>query len=301
MNGNSWVRLLSAVTVVGVVLVGAGCVHQDKTPSANPTPTPTASQPATSAPPSVVLSPSATTSRYGPVWPLEPRVLPAASPGQVAMITAIRTGRHDTYDRLVFEFNRPFGQARVRYVPVVHADPSDQTVPLRGNASLEVTVQGAYARWGDQRPSYSGPSSVTPDYPTLKQVTMSGDFENVLSFGAGLDRIAGFTVARLRSPDRLVIDFAMKPAWRMWPDDSRAQAERVQDSFDAGHMPWRASVVAYFARMVYGWNDAAITHIPGTDEYWVSAAGSAERIRVRQVRPFKDTHRASIAEIADVR
>lgn len=301
MNHTFRARLLAALAVLGVAMAGAACARND----GNPGVAPTGSAAATPTPPPATPTPSATTSQpstvYGPVWPLEPRTLSAAHPAHAPVLTAIRTGRHDTHDRLVFDFSGPYGGVRARYVPIVHADPSDLTVPLRGSAFLEVTIHDAYARWAGQQPSYRGPDSAIPGYPTLQQVTLSGDFENVLSVGVGLDRTAGFQVMRLRSPDRLVIDFAHQPEWRMWPDTSLAQAQQVQVAFDAGHQSWRASVVAYFAQQVYGWTDARIIRITGTDEYWVSAQGSTERIRVRQVYPFQATHPESIAEIADVR
>jgi hypothetical protein len=304
----------SAVTLLGLGLVGAACARTNEAPgaAASPTTSPTTSvapapsteqspTPSTAAPqpPTTTSNPPATV--YGPVWPLDARTLAATPPAQAPALTAIRTARHATYDRLVFDFTGRFGQVRVRYVPVVHADPSDRPVALRGKAFLEVTVHDAYAAWGGRRPSYAGPRTVTPGYPTLKQVTVSGDFENVLSFGVGVDRIAGFTLMRAGSPNRLVLDLAHRPAWPMWPDNSLAQAQQVQAAFEAGHVPWRTSVVGYFARLVYGWTDPAVTRIPGTDEYWVSARGSTERVRIRQVFPFQGTHRVSIAEIAGVR
>jgi hypothetical protein len=294
------IRIVGAGVVLGLALAMAACGAPGR-PGGGP-PTPTAGSSATPEPTSTPSSaPTTPVPAYGPVWPLEPRSLSATIPSAAPALKAIRTGRHDTFDRVVFDFTGRAGSVRVRYVPVVRADPSDFTVPLRGDAFLEVTVQGAYARWLGQKPSYAGPDSVTPDYPTLKQVTVSGDFENVLSFGIGVDRTAGFTVARLTSPDRLVIDVAHAPAWQMWPDDSMAQARQVQEAFDAGHVPWRDSVVRYYAKQVYGWPDAVVNRIAGTDEYWVSAAGSTDRIRVHQVWPFAATHAHSIGEIADVR
>lgn len=301
MHAPNRTRVVSVAVMLGLALAGAACGKPAQQPGATPTPPTSASGSTTPAPSTSAPTTAPPGTVYGPVWPLEPRNLSAAYPSTAPVLKAIRTGRHDTYDRLVFDFSGKFGPVRVRYVPIVHADPSDFTVPLQGNAFLEVTVQSAYARWGGQTPSYGGPNSVTPGYPTLKQVTLSGDFENVLSFGVGLDRTAGFTVTRMTGPDRLVIDAAHVPAWRMWPDESRAQAEAMQKAFDAGKMPWRNSVVAYYAKMVYGWNNAVISRISGTDEYWVSAQGSTERIRVRQVWPFTGSHPTSIAEIADVR
>jgi hypothetical protein len=130
---------------------------------------------------------------------------------------------------------------------------------------------------------------------------MSGDFENVLSFGIGVDRVAGFQAIRMTGPDRLVIDIAHRPQWRMWPDTSQANAQAVQQAFDKGSQPWRADVVAYFGKQVYGWANPVVTRIAGTDDYWISEQDSLERIRVHQVWPFARTYAHSIAEIADVR
>lgn len=300
MNRTLRGRLLAVLAILGAALASAACAQPAAPPGGSPTGSGSATAPPASSTPPAPTSPPSTTV-YGPVWPLEPRTLSAARPTRAPALTAIRTGRHDTYDRLVFDFSGGYGSVSVRYVPMVHADPSDLTVPLQGNAFLEITIHDAYARWLGQQPSYGGPDSVTPGLPTLRQVTLSGDFENVLSLGVGVDRTAGFQVMRLRSPDRLVIDFAYPPAWRMWPDASLVQAQQVQAAFDSGHQSWRGSVVAYYAQQVYGWTDARVTKITGTDEYWVSASGSTERIRVRQVYPFQATHSRSIAEIADVR
>jgi len=145
------------------------------------------------------------------VWPIEPITLhgTVGHATDQPVLTAIRTGHHGAYDRLVLEFSTGFGDASVGYASVIKEDPSDQVLQLQGNAYLSVVIQGAVATWNAvlHKP-YSGPFTVTPNYPTLKQVSVSGDFEAVLSFGIGLDRIAGFRASRLTGPDRLVIDVA---------------------------------------------------------------------------------------------
>jgi hypothetical protein len=222
----------------------------------------------------------------------------------VPVLTSIRTGRHSSYERLTLEFTSSYGEANVRYVPVVQADPSDKVVPLQGLSFLQVVIHGAVAHWpAAQSTPYTGPSTVTPGYPTLKQVSISGDFEAVLSFGVGLGRTAGFQVTRLRSPDRLVVDVAESPAWQMWPDDSLATARGAQTSFDQGHMPWRSngeSVAWSYAFAVYEWNNPVVTQVPGTDAYRLTQQGSPDHISVRAVREFP-TARYSIFEIADAR
>ena len=221
------------------------------------------------------------------------------------MLSASRTGRHGSYERLTLQFTSSFGEADVRYVPVVHADPSDKAVPLQGLSFLQVVVHGAVAHWSATPITpYAGPSTVMPSYPTLKQVSISGDFEAVLSFGIGLDRMAGFQVTRLRSPDRLVVDIAESPAWRMWPDDSLAMARAIQASFDQGHMPWRGSgegVAWSYALAVYGWNNPVVTRLPGTDTYRLTHQGSPDHVTVRATPEFPTTSRNSIFEIADTR
>jgi len=221
------------------------------------------------------------------------------------VLKAIRTGRHGSYDRLTLQFTSSFGEASVRYVPVVRADPSDKVVPLKGRSFLQIVVHGAVARWSATPITpYAGPSTVTPGYPTLKQVSISGDFEAVLSFGIGLDRTAGFQVTRLRSPDRLVVDVAERPAWRMWPDNSLAAARTMQASFDQGHMPWRGTgkdVARAYALAVYGWDNPVVTPVSGTNGYRLSHRGSPDSVTVRAVPAFPTTSRNSIVEIAGTR
>jgi hypothetical protein len=280
--------------------------------SAPSTSAPTRSVTATTPAPSLAVSaPSVAVSApgvaaIGPVWPIEPRTSAAAGsrPG-VPVLTAIRTGRHGSFERLALEFTGSYGEANVRYVPVVRADASDKVVPLKGRSFLEVVVHGAVARRAATPITpYAGPSTVTPGYPTLKQVSISGDFEAVLSFGIGLDRTAGFQVTRLRSPDRLVVDVAESPAWRMWPDDSIATARGVQTSFDQGHMPWRGrgeTVAWSYAFVVYGWNKPVVTPVPGTDAYRLTHQGSPDHVTVRAVREFSATVKNSIFEIMETR
>jgi hypothetical protein len=301
MNRTRRIRLPVAVVALVTIVFGAGCAPKQQGPSGAPTPTVSGSaSSAPSAGEAPVLRPPRV--ETGPVWPIEPRSLSAPHPAKAPVLTAFRVLQHKIHDRLEFDFSGPFGAVEVRYVPIVRADPAGTAVPVQGNAFLEITIHDAYARWGGQQPSYGGPTTYTPNYPTLKQATMSGDFENVLTFGVCIDRVAGFLLMRYPSPNRLAVDIANPPPWPMWPDNSLEQAQQVQTAFEAGQQPWRGSVVAYFATMVYGWPDATIVPIAGSDdEYWVSAKGSTDRIRVRQVWPFKTTRPVSIAEITNAR
>jgi hypothetical protein len=131
-------------------------------------------------------------------------------PEDMPMLVAIRTGSHDGYDRVVLEFRNDLPSWRVGYVDEVTSE-SGATVPLAGAASLLVDVEPAWAH--DQNtpayePTYTGPRSLTPDDPTLRQVRWVDEFEGHLTFGIGLRRQVGFRVVELRGPSRLAIDVA---------------------------------------------------------------------------------------------
>lgn len=262
--------------------------------------------PATRSAVAQAVRPASSVAATGPVWPIEPRTIAAAgSPAAPPVLKTVRTGRHGSYERLVLEFTGPYGEAKIRYVPVVRADPSDKVVPLTGRSFLEVVIHQAVATWpAPPAPPYAGRSTVTPGYPTVKQVSISGDFEAVLSLGVGVGRTAGFRVTRLKSPDRLVVDIAEPPAWRNWPDNSLATARLVQKAFDQGHQPWRDNpedVATAYARAVYGWSNPVVTRAPGIDTYRLAQQGSTDHVTVRAVRPFRTTSKNSIVEIADSR
>jgi hypothetical protein len=264
--------------------------------SAPATPTPTTPSPTTPAP---------TGHPVGLVWPIEVRTLAAQPnpPAEPAVLKAISTGRHDSYERLVLTFTGAYGTATVHYVPIVRADASDAVVPLTGRAYLQIAVHGAVARWADPAHPYTGPNTVTPAYTTLRQAKISGDYEAVLSFGVGLSRVAGFQVMRMRSPDRLVIDVAKTPAWRMWPDDNLTQARTVQTAYGLGHQSWRGdanAVLAAYASAVYGWTKTVVT-ATGHNTYRLAVPGSADFVTVRVAWPFATATAHGICEVTDTR
>jgi Protein of unknown function (DUF4232) len=244
----------------------------------------------------------------GPVWPIEPRTIPAVATRGTAVLREIRTGQHGSFERLVLEFTAPYGAVKVGYVPVVRQDPSNRIVPLQGRSFLQIVIHAGVARYAATPITpYQGPSTVTPRYPTLRQVSISGDFEAVLSVGVGLSRTAGYQVQRLSTPDRLVLDIAETPAWRMWPEDNLTQAREEQAAVDQGRQPWRGSpefVAQVYALSVYGWNyllgDLNITPVPNAPAYTyhLAAKGSSDYVTIRAVRAFPG---ATIVEIADTR
>jgi hypothetical protein len=120
-------------------------------------------------------------------------------------LVAFRAARHATFDRLVFQFRGGVPGYNVRYVPRVIQDGSGATVALLGTRFL--AVRFAAARAHSENGSTSNVTRVrTPLLPAVRQVKLAGDFEGVVSYGAGISGRKGFRVFRLTGPPRIVVD-----------------------------------------------------------------------------------------------
>jgi len=128
-------------------------------------------------------------------------------------ITAVRTGRHPCFDRLVVDLDGDRTGYRVDYVDAVYADGSGQLIPVRGGAILNILVFA---------PAYDDSGNFTVDpakisatnvagYPTLRDVEWAGSFEGQTTIGLGVRARLPFRVFTLNGPgdgSRLVIDVA---------------------------------------------------------------------------------------------
>jgi len=124
---------------------------------------------------------------------------------RVTQLWNLRTGNDGTFDRIVFDQRVSASGFNVRYVSQVVADPSGQVVPLKGRYFLRVVIKGATTSSLPGMRSVM-PSVVTPGLPEVAQIRNAGEFEQVVSYGIGVNRYRGFRVFRLSSPTRLVID-----------------------------------------------------------------------------------------------
>ncbi|MFG1622162.1 hypothetical protein [Kribbella sp. NPDC049227] len=131
-----------------------------------------------------------------------------------APVTAVRTGRHACYDRLVVDIRGRVAGYDVRYVPNVYTDGEGALVPLRGGAKLQFVVRApAYDAAG--RPTYSPAKprelSNVAGYSTLRQVAIAGSFEGQTTIGVGVRARLPFRVFTLAGPGsstRVVLDVA---------------------------------------------------------------------------------------------
>ena len=129
-------------------------------------------------------------------------------------VTAVRSGQHDCFDRLVVDVDGAAPGYSVRYVDAVLMDPSGMPVPVRGGAFLQVVVKApAYADAGVDTYSPANPAELTnvAGYRTLRQVAWAGTFEGHTTIGLGVRARLPFRVFTLTGPDgdsRVVLDVA---------------------------------------------------------------------------------------------
>ncbi len=179
-------------SVINAITTGInGIIQPNPSPTGAPRPLPTTS-------PATDLGPFTCSDHSG-----------GADTGLAMQFTGVTSvGHQPGYDRIVFEFAPQAGgtahlpaytalrQASATFVK----DPSGQPVTLRGSAGLRIVFHGASAA-----ASYRV-AVVTPSLPVLEEYEQLGDFESVLSWGAGLSQPSCIRTLELSNPTRLVID-----------------------------------------------------------------------------------------------
>ena len=127
-----------------------------------------------------------------------------------ARLAAVRTGSHDGFDRVVFEFE---GSALPGYRIEYRTDPikrcgSGTAADLAGAAHVLVHMTPAIAH----RDKGPGPAATVKDQErrlqmnALRELELLCDFEGSVEWGLGLAEKRRYRVLELSSPPRLVVD-----------------------------------------------------------------------------------------------
>lgn len=134
---------------------------------------------------------------------------PEDGPGQQPpTVTAMRTSRHDGFDRFVLELDPAGGLPgfTAEYIDrPVRECGSGRTVELPGDGWLELHLIGARAHDDDGRPTVTTREG-SPRLPNLLAHDMTCDFEGQVEWVLAVASPEAFRVLDLRDPWRLVVD-----------------------------------------------------------------------------------------------
>jgi hypothetical protein len=130
-----------------------------------------------------------------------------------ALLERIALGRHEGFDRVVFQFENLRPGYRVAYVerPLVE-DGSGAPVEVSGGAVLLIRMEPASGfdlATDEGRLVYKGPRRIDgagAGTSIVKEAVRTGDFEAVLSWAIGVEEEVDFRVRELDDPARLVVD-----------------------------------------------------------------------------------------------
>jgi len=138
----------------------------------------------------------------------------ASTGSETALIDRIAVGRHEGYDRVVFQFQNGLPGYRVQYVqPPLKEDGSGNPVSIQGNAVVVVRMEPASGfdlNTGEGVMVYKGAKRIegsAAGTSVVQELVRTGDFEAVLSWAIGLSDKVDFRVQTATSPTRLIVDF----------------------------------------------------------------------------------------------
>ena len=217
---------LRAVPALLLLAVAVGCGGDpERTTSAGPASPPSVSVPSV-APPSVSAPPS-----LAPVPSLSGAPSPsvAASPfeaaatsapgggtdteepsGEPLTVVAVRVARQEGFDRVVFELGGGDGRPgwRVAYDDTPSRDGSGEAVEVDGQTTLAVVITGIGYPFDTGVDELDEDPVLPGDLQVVTDVVVGSTFEGSYEAFVGVSGERPFTVARLSTPARVVIDIA---------------------------------------------------------------------------------------------
>jgi len=203
-------RGLVAIVLVAIVLTACFGSSTDGSESASPSPSPSAQASDAPSPPDASGEPSAEPIPSDELGPFTCD-LPIHVDQTVARanVTDVRTGTHDGYDRVVFEFAAGLPEASLeRAEPPFTQDASGEPIDVAGESFLRLIMRGGTKQMDDGTSSYDGPTEFETNFHTLVHFVEGGDFEAQSTWYFGLTEEECVRVTTLTDDGtaRLVID-----------------------------------------------------------------------------------------------
>jgi hypothetical protein len=133
-----------------------------------------------------------------------------ASDDALVTVTDIRIGRHDGFDRVVFEADGTGTPGwDVRYVDAAQSQGSGDDIDVEGGAILQVTISGVGLPADTGVEEYSGPDRLSAgDTEAVTEVVWDSTFEGTSVAFTGVTEETPFRVYLLEGPTRVVLEVA---------------------------------------------------------------------------------------------
>jgi len=127
-------------------------------------------------------------------------------------LTAVRTGDHTTFSRVVFDFEgdgTPMYRVGYESGPTFTGSGGGDPISPSGSVFLVVRiVPGLTYDVDDFTPTYLGPTSFGPELGSIVEIVFVDDFEAEMVWVIGLTAEEGFQVSTRVDPQRVVVDIA---------------------------------------------------------------------------------------------
>ncbi|MCG3044475.1 hypothetical protein L7D48_28475, partial [Streptomyces sp. S1A] len=121
-------------------------------------------------------------------------------------LRGVRVGVHDTYDRVVFDFDKGTPRFVAEYVDTLHQDGSGDVIPLKGDQDLKISFLRSVPD-----PDFDDGGRSTP---VIRELRLVSYFEGETLFGVGTDPQgdgpAGFRVTT--GENKIILDVAHRAA-----------------------------------------------------------------------------------------
>lgn len=124
----------------------------------------------------------------------------------VALLVAVRTGTHEGFDRIVFEFEERVPGYHIEYIDQpVRKCGSGNVTPVAGDGWLEVRMSPVNAHTEEGQPTVTERERM-PNLTVLSELELTCDFEAIVTWVLGVESPNRYQVQELNSPPRLVVD-----------------------------------------------------------------------------------------------
>ncbi|MBJ6760285.1 hypothetical protein JGU66_05890 [Myxococcaceae bacterium JPH2] len=141
-----------------------------------------------------------------PAWTSSPTEVKRREQPQATLVS-VRTGPHEDYDRVVFEFEGsqlPGYQVAYAKEPAVQCGSGD-AVKVEGQGPLEVRFIPARAHTSEGKATVSE-RTLKPALPMVRELVRTCDFEAEVTWLLGTARPTTYRVLELKDPSRIVVD-----------------------------------------------------------------------------------------------